>query len=135
MKVLTDNTGKRLRVAEGSSADIIATFETIQGAMIAKANLASLKVTLYSKATRQVLNGREEQSIFDENDGVVDTDGTTTLHLGAADNVVLGTDKPAGKTEAHVVRFIWTWVDGIRTRTGIEEYEFDVVQLAEMTAT
>ena len=126
--------GRIVNVLEGASADVVITFSDAAGNAIAKANLATLKATLYDVESNSVINSRDDQSVLDANDGVVATDGTLTLRLQPEDHVIVTADLPAGSTESHVLRLTWTWSDGVRTRTGIQEWQYQVEKLPTVEA-
>lgn len=127
---MTDNIlssgGVLVEVNEAESCNITATFNDITGTAIAKANLATLTCTLTNEADGSVINSRSAQSVLDANGGTVASDGTLTLRMQPADNVIVGTI-PAGGSETHKLTLAWTWSDGVLTRTGKEEGLITVV--------
>lgn len=89
---------------------------------IAKADLASLTLTLYDRATGTVLNGRNAQTVLDANGGSVSATGLVTLLLSDADNA-LASQSRSGET--HVALLLWTTASG--TRRGAKEIAFTVI--------
>jgi len=114
---IKDANGKALTIQEGESCDITCTFKDMDGAAITKTNLISLTVSLFDLKTSSAINNRSAQSVIDANGGVVATDGTLTLRLQPADNVIIG-NITVGDIQTHVLEFVWTWNDGVLTRTG-----------------
>lgn len=115
-------------IQQGESANLVVQF-TDGATPIIKANLSSLKVTLFDKESATLINSRNDQDILDLNDGTVATDGTLTLRLGPSDNIIVNAGTPVNGLEYHIARFTWTWNDGLENRTGREERIFSVEKL------
>ena len=118
---------------EGESSNFTLVFKDFDGTAITKANLSSLTLTLYDKTSNAILNSRSAQNVIDVNGGTVATDGTLTMRLDASDNTYETASPSVGDKETHVAKFTWQWNDGTQTRTGIEEYEFEVQKMAAPT--
>lgn len=130
---LRDSEGRENFVQEGESANIKSTF-VFEGTAFDKSALLTLVCDLYDKRTKQTINGRKNQDILDANDGSVSASGELTLRLGPSDNVIVDpTNVAEGSVEGHVLRLTWTWNDGVKTRTGIEELLFFVERLRSIT--
>jgi hypothetical protein len=119
-------------VQAGESCNLTATMKN--GSLpITLAALNSLTLTIYDKTTGKVINNRNNQSILNEHGGIVASDGTLTLRLQPSDNALVG-EPGAGEKETHILRFVWTWNDGVMERTGIKEEEYNVQQLTTIQA-
>ena len=129
MKTLLDDNEKLGIVQEGESANVVATFRFGTTAIV-KASILTMELTLYDLASGAVIAGRDSQNVKDANDGAMASDGTLTLRLGPTDNVIVGTDLDEGDYEIHVARLTWTWSDGVKTRTGVDELSFRVLKIA-----
>lgn len=128
--ILNDSNDEPVSIDQGESANIVVQF-TFAGVAISKGNLVSLTVTLYDQKTSTIINSRSLQNVLDANNGLVATDGTLTLRLGPADNIIVSTTTISiGMKESHLARFNWTWTDGVSTRTGTEEVLIRVLKLA-----
>lgn len=125
MEILLDSADEPIVFTEGASGDIVAQFHDMLGADVNEAAILTLVLTLYDKASLQVINSRNEQNVKDVNGGTVATNGELTMRLNPIDNVIVGSNT----TEEHIARFKWTWNDGTETRTGIEEILFSVTNL------
>lgn len=127
-ETLLDDAGHAAIFEEGASADIVATFKNMAGTQLTEANIVTLTLTLYDRATKAVINSRNAQDVKDANGGVLASDGTLTMKLGPLDNIITGhLDQ-----EDHIARFTWTWSDGI-TRTGVKELLFRVANLPSVS--
>lgn len=107
-------------VQAGESCNVVATFQDLTGTTIAKAALLSLTVTQFEEVTKSIINSRNAQSCLDANGGLVASDGTLTLRLQPADNIITNSDTAVEGVEVHVLRFDFTWNDGVIVRTGRE---------------
>lgn len=114
---LKDSDGAAVTVQEGESCNVVVTFQDLAGATIVKANLITLTATLFDLRSSAAINSRSVQSVLDANGGAVATDGTLTLRLQPADNAIIG-NVAAGDVQVHILEFVWTWSDGVLTRTG-----------------
>ena len=115
---LWDSTGRVVVVNEGVHSDIVGDFTDMNGEVILKASLASVKLTLFDRNTRAVINSRNLQNVLDANGGTVDADGVITMRLIDIDNVILDVEGEleAGDIEEHIARFTWGWNDGVLDR-------------------
>lgn len=129
---LLDQNGNSLLVQQGESFNFVGTFKDVSATpvQLTKADILTIKLTLFAGTT--IINSRNAQSVLDANGGTLATDGTLTIALDPADQVIVDTMLTAGQTETHVARLDWTWSDG-STRTGRAEYTFKVEKLAAPT--
>lgn len=125
MEILLDSAGEPSVFTEGASGDIVAQFHDMLGVDVTEAAILSLVLTLYDRASLQVINSRNEQNVKDANGGTIAVDGELTMRFNPVDNVIVGSNT----TEEHIARFKWTWNDGVEVRTGIEEILFSVTNL------
>ena len=88
-------------VREGSSGTLTITLKQHDGIPIPKVSLETLTLTLYDVETDQVINSRSGVNIFDAHGCTVADDGTATLSLTPADNVVIDRNRPYGEPEIH----------------------------------
>lgn len=127
---LVDSSGSVIRVREGTSHNITATFKDMDGVAINKTSLSTLTLTLFERHTSTIINSRNATSVKDANGGTVDSDGTLTMRLEPADNAIVG----EATEEEHIARFVWTWSDGVAGRTGSKDVAFRVVNLTTPSA-
>lgn len=115
------------RVQEGESTDVFAVCRAVPvppattGTALNKAALLTLTLTLLVEKDGTVINGRDDQDILDNNGGSVSVDGAIILRLQPDDNVIVSSDVEPEKDERHILRFKFTWDDGVLIRTGIDE--------------
>jgi predicted outer membrane repeat protein len=64
--------------------------------------MTAITATLRDTRTGTVINGRDEQNVLNDNGGALAADGTFTLSLGTADNVVV-TPGRVGELEEHTL--------------------------------
>ena len=130
---LADSDNLRREVDVGESADIVATFYDMDGDALAKAAIATLTATLVyvdSSEVVTVINSRNAQSILDANGGLVASSGVLTFRLQALDNIIVDTTLTESEVESHYLTLVWTWSDGTLTRTGKQEFEILVRNIA-----
>ena len=127
---LLDTDGKLAVADEGESHTIVAALKHGTAA-ISKADLVTLTLELFDEATAAIINSRDGQDVLDDNGGTVSSVGVVTMELDAADNPVVSETADVGELEAHIARFTWTWLSGVRTRTGKHEIRFLVRKLAD----
>lgn len=98
---------------------------------------ATLTLTLYVASTREsiqhrvtgpIINGRDKQNVFDQNDVTVDVSGNVVWSLTVDDTIV---SQDAFATESHVALFEWTWNAGANAAK--HEIEMVVKNLATVT--
>lgn len=119
--VLTD------QIAEKSIGIITALVTDENGIAISSANLTTLTLTLYEKATKAIVNTRSAQNVLNANNVTVDTSGNLTWNMQSADNAIIG----AATIESHVALFEWTWSSG--TKYGKYEIEYPIKNLYSVT--
>lgn len=127
---LQDSNSQTVEIDEGESCDITATFEFDGTAAFDKSEIITLLLTLYNECDNAVINSRNAEDAKDANGHLLSTEGVLTAKFQAADNVIVDSDITVGQLETHVVRLVWTWSDGVLTRTGKQELEFNVKKLA-----
>ncbi len=129
--LLKDQNGNHAVIQEGESADLVGVFSDLASTptTLTIDDILTITLTLYAGTT--TINSRSAQSVKNENDGTLASDGTLTVKLGPLDAIIVGA-ATAGQMESHIARFTWTWNDGT-VRTGREEYLFNVEKLAEPT--
>lgn len=86
--------------------------------------LTSLTLTLLSRETGEVVNGRAEQDVLNANGGSVDGDGNVEVVLSPDDMALLD---PESMREGRVAAFRYTWVDG-PPGGGYHEHWYDVLR-------
>jgi len=74
-------------------------------------SLDTLKVTIFDKKTLNIINGRDQQSILNENGGTFSA-GDLSFVLSRLDTVVYDQTR---EYEDHIVRFDFTYNEGSRT--------------------
>lgn len=126
---LQDSNGQTVEIDEGEDCNITATFEIDGTAAFEKSEIATLLLTLYNKCDGTVINSRNEEDAKDANGHLLSTEGVLTAKFLVADNIIVGSGIAVGELETHVVRLKWTWSDGVLTRTGKQELEFNVKKL------
>ena len=129
---LMDSEGDLAVVDQGESHTIVAALKHGDTA-ITKADLVTLTLELFDEAANTIINSRDAQNILDANGCTVSAAGVVTLELDAADNPIVGTSLAVGDQESHIARIRWTWLSGVRTRTGKHELRFRVRKLADPT--
>jgi len=120
IQMLRDSKNAPAVVQSGESCNVVVTFEDLTGVTIVKASLITLTVTQFEQKTAAIINSRNNQSILDANGGSVANDGTLTLRLQPLDSVIANANTNVETNEVHVLRFDFTWSDGVSTRTGRE---------------
>lgn len=116
----------REEVAEGGSCRLTGTLTDEAGAPVTLAGLQTLKLWLYDADTGTPISvARTNQDIKNANGGTVGaTDGSFSLALGPADNVLMDATKRA---EWHVAFVKWTYNGG--AGVGEKEIAFRVTAL------
>ncbi len=130
IQMLRDSKNAPAVVQSGESCNVVVTFQDLTGVTIVKASLITLTVTQFEKETAAIINSRNNQSILDANGGSVANDGTLTLRLQPLDSVIANTNTNVEISEVHVLRFDFTWSDGVSTRTGRENRGLSVERQA-----
>lgn len=130
IQMLRDSKNARAVVQSGESCNVVVTFQDLTGVTIVKASLITLTVTQFEQKTAAIINSRNDQSILDANGGSVANDGTLTLRLQPLDSVIANTNTNVETSEVHVLRFDFTWSDGVSTRTGRENRGLSVERQA-----
>ena len=130
IQMLRDSKNAPAVVQSGESCNVVVTFQDLTGVTIVKASLITLTVTQFEQKTAAIINSRNNQSILDANGGSVANDGTLTLRLQPLDSVITNTNTNVETSEVHVLRFDFTWSDGVSTRTGRENRGLSVERQA-----
>ena len=130
IQMLRDSKNAPAVVQSGESCNVVVTFQDLTGVTIVKASLITLTVTQFEQKTAAIINSRNNQSILDANGGSVANDGTLTLRLQPLDSVIAHTNTNVETSEVHVLRFDFTWSDGVSTRTGRENRGLSVERQA-----
>ena len=130
IQMLRDSKNAPAVVQSGESCNVLVTFQDLTGVTIVKASLITLTVTQFEQKTAAIINSRNNQSILDANGGSVANDGTLTLRLQPLDSVIANTNTNVETSEVHVLRFDFTWSDGVSTRTGRENRGLSVERQA-----
>lgn len=117
-------------VNERTTARYTVTFEDEAGDPIPAADLTTLALTLYDRATGAVINSREAQDALNANGVTVSSAGVLAWTLDPADNAVVG-EVAVGNVEVHVALFEWTWDSG--AKAGRHEVEIAVLNLGKVT--
>ena len=133
LRTLTDGLDGTLTIEQGDSLDLTLQVITVSvsgnGArtesVVNPSNLLSLTVTLFAEADETIINSRTNQSILGVNGGTLEAT-LVRLRLQPADNIIVDADLERNDVEYHVARFVFTWSDGVLTRTGVEEVRFAV---------
>ena len=133
LRTLTDGLDGILTIEQGDSLDLTLQVITVSvsgtGArtesVVNPSNLLSLTVTLFAEADETIINSRTNQSILGANGGTLEAT-LVRLRLQPADNIIVDADLERDDVEYHVARFVFTWSDGVLTRTGVEEVRFAV---------
>ena len=136
LRTLTDGLDGILTIEQGDSLDLTLQVITVSvsgtGArtesVVNPSNLLSLTVTLFAEADETIINSRTNQSILGVNGGTLEAT-LVRLRLQPNDNIIVDADLERGDVEYHVARFVFTWSDGVLTRTGVEEVRFAVRKL------
>lgn len=114
-------------VREGASSQLTFSVRDSSGVLIPKASLLTLTLKLYDVDTLGVINSRNYTSVFDVNGGVVNTDGTGTVTLAAADNPIMNSNRLIGEMEVHGAVLKFTASGGA---SGNAELRFNVQRIA-----
>lgn len=123
---LKDADGKYRVVNEGESMNIITTLKDLASPAATVTSVTTIVLTLYNVRDESIINSRTAQDINNANSSTFSS-GVLTIELDASDSVIVETDHVAkGETEEHVAKVTYTWSDGNTTRTGIEEFIFEV---------
>ena len=122
---LKNTAGDYVTVQAGESANLTGTLKDTTGVTVTTP--LTFIITLYDSITGAIINSRNQQSVLNVNGGTV-SGGDYTVELDASDTAAVG-DIADGATQARVARLEFTYSDGDSTRTGIEEYSFNVQKL------
>ena len=123
------------RVNERSSALYTATLNDEKGDPVTVSALATLTVTLYDKATGDIINSRNGQDALNANDVTLHaTSGALTWKMKAADNPInTPATIEAGDYERHIALFEWTYdMSGSGVGDGKHEVIIDVLSLTKV---
>ena len=96
------------QVREMTTAVITGTVQDDSGTALPVADIDAMLLTLYDKATGDVINNRLLQDVKNANNVTIDAAGALVYTMQPADNVIVGS--PAvGEAEGHVAHFVWGW--------------------------
>ena len=84
---LKDSLGDHVSVNAGESCNLKGTLKDTEGNAITSPQ--TLKITLYDQKSGVVVNSRKDQSVLNENGGVV-TSGAYTIELDPDDTAIVG---------------------------------------------
>jgi hypothetical protein len=95
------------------------------------ADMASITLDVYELSTLAVVNRLAAVDILDANNGTIE--GTTLkLKLDGDDNEII-VATAGGEEEWHVIRVVYTYIDGDGdTRTGLHQVRFKVRKLEQL---
>jgi len=111
-------------VSEGNSYVCTMTLLDEAGDPVASAALDTITLTLYDRDTREVINTRDGQDVFDTNGGTMHaTSGLFTLLLEPDDLPIVTTRK---SIEVHVAHVRFAWTDGTDAKAVSHEFELEV---------
>lgn len=97
---------------------------------IPAASLDTLTLTLYDKSSSTIINSRDAQDVLNANNVTVDASGNVTWTMQPEDNIIVSETLLAGRKEAHIALFEWTWDT---SKKGKYEEQFDIKQLEKVT--
>ncbi len=117
--------GQPFTVLEATTARYLATLQDEAGTPIPGSSLATLTLTLYDRASGEIINGRNAQNVKNANGVTIGEDGALVWTMTPADTAILG----SGTQEAHVALFAWTWGGG---KTGRHEVTLLVTNLTKV---
>lgn len=105
-----------IKINERSTATFTATLydkdENGLDVPIAAVDVDEIRMTLVDVATGEVINGRTNQDVFDDNDCTLHpTDGTFTWAIQIADTPIVGATE-VGIRETHLATITVTWGGG-----------------------
>jgi hypothetical protein len=108
--VLKSTAGERVEVDRGESSIVTITFKDALGSSLNKDSIQTLTVTLRNSEDNSIINNRDSQSLYDENNGTISAGGVLTWLVQPEDNAIIGPVTP-GKVESHYATFRWTYSD------------------------
>jgi hypothetical protein len=123
--VLKAQDGSRVEVDRGESSVITVTFTDANGGALNKDAIQTLKLTLRNAENNSIINGRNAQSVYDENGGSLSTNGTLTLILSPEDNSIYSPVTP-GRVESHYATFSWTYTDSSNNPM-VGKHQFEIL--------
>jgi len=116
-------------VAAGTSSSLQLQLTGQHDEELADADLDTVTLTLLDRKTRTVINGRDEEDVYNANGGAVDSSALLMVDLLPEDNSMLG----SGYREEHVAILRWTW-GGSPENRGIKQIVFPVIRPVEPVA-
>lgn len=91
---------------ENTTGEYTTTLKDASGTVIPTANIDSLTLTLKNKATGQIINSREAQSVLNTNNVTVHaTSGLLTWDIQAADTVLVKGSRVNPDRQEHIALF------------------------------
>ena len=116
-------------VAEGTTPVLTATLQAEVGAAVPLADMTSITLTLYSRNTPAVINGRNATNVMNSGIGTYHaTSGLLTLAFTVDDTALLA---QTGPPDLHIAMITYTWSGG--AKVGRHEVSFPVANLAKVT--
>lgn len=114
---------------ENTTAFITGTIHNENKVGIPAAQLTTLKLWVYDKRSKAIINSLEDIDILNANNVTLDVDGVDgnlELELTPDDMPMVNENR---RVEAHIAQFKWTYASG--TKAGAHEVEFNVYNLKE----
>lgn len=118
-------------VKEGTGAVYTATLKDSAEVPIPKANITTIKLTLYNVSDGSIINSRDDQNVKDLNNVTIHaTSGLLTWTMQAADNPIVGTAIAVGRTEEH--RGLFEYAGNFLASPGKHDAVFKVENLGKV---
>lgn len=122
------------KINERSSGIYSAQLKDENDDAVALAAIGTLTLTLYDKASGDIINSRNAVNALNANDVTVSSTGALTWKMGAADNQIVSSGLPIGRYERHIALFQWTYdISGSGAGAGKHEVIIDVLNLGKVT--
>lgn len=126
---LKDSNGLPITVDEGESLPLSGYLKDPSGTTFVKTEIQSLTATLLNANDNSVINSRNQQSILDTNNGILNDDGLLELNLTAADHPIVDS---TNTSEERILIIEWTYLDeSAAVQTGTLKYEYSVLNKEE----
>jgi hypothetical protein len=104
-------------VEEETTVQYTATIKDEDDAAISLSSLTSLTLTIYDKATSQIVNSRNAADVKNANGGAVSAGGELVMTFTPDDMQLINDDRPEGDEEVHCCLFRYTWDSGNKKGT------------------
>ena len=100
-------------VKEKTGAQYTTTMKDADGTAIPKANISTIKLTLYNRGDDSIINSRDGQDVKDTNNvSIHNTSGLLTWSIQAADNPIVSSDIEVNSKETHIALFEIAYTGG-----------------------